>query len=161
MIDFGLQMNRRRKVTAGELWFDSRLLCQRWKMESLWIPSFWKRLSSYCHRLLGPEVLNGILVFVFVWYWSIHIIYIYFNNISPTRYIAMHILTLHFKRHHLSEKREIYRDKLHLIMFNGFVRTTFRRRILFNGITLYSHHDLNYTTIKLTLEPSLFPIFIF
>lgn len=75
--------------------------------------------------------------------------------------IAMHILTLHFKQHRLSEKREIYRNKLHLIMFNGFERTTFRRRILFNGITLYSHHDLNYTTIKLTLEPSLFAIFIF
>lgn len=75
--------------------------------------------------------------------------------------IAMHILTLHFDQLRLPDKGEIYRNKLHLIMFDEFEQTTFRRRILFNGITLYSHHDLNYTTIKLTLEPSLFPIFIF
>lgn len=72
MMEFMLQMNRRRKVTAGELWFNSRLLCQRWKMESLWIPSFWKRLSSYYHRLLGPKVTNSTLVFVFVRYWYIN-----------------------------------------------------------------------------------------
>lgn len=49
---------RWKERTAGLLWFDFRLLGQRWKMESLWIPSFWKRRSSSCRRLLGPEVMR-------------------------------------------------------------------------------------------------------